>query len=269
MYGKSVEEVRKQKEQNMRNRIALEKSRAAAAAAKRKQQESGLIYVPPAPRAAVPAPLAVPAPSAPRAAVPAPLAVPAPSAPRAAVPAPLAVSAPPAPLTVAQNSVQSAYDRGISEAALLSVILGFYESKSHMQHDYSATNKSYELEIYSLFKKVINTIRQKKVRDSKNKIKTNNEGDPILDDVENALIELRIKMPFYSHNLSVASDLLRRRGNQNIYEKEKYERQINKVIQIINHKLELAEYEKLIHSGGKRTRRNRKNKKSRKYTRRN
>jgi hypothetical protein len=232
MYGKSVEEVRRQKEQNARNRIALEKSRAAAAAAKRKQQESGLIYVPPVPRA-----------------------------PLAMVPAPLAVPAPSAPVPVAQNSVQSAYDRGISEAALFSVINGFYEFKSHMEDNNSATNKPNEFEIYSLFKKVINTIIQKKVRDSKNKIKTNNEGDFILDDVENALKELIHKMHFTSHNLSVASDLLRRRGNQNIHEKEKYERQINEVIQIIN--------EKLIPSGGKRTRRNRKNKKSRKYTRRN
>ena len=96
MYGKSVEEVRRQKEQNARNRIALEKSRAAAALAKRKQQESGLIYVPPAPR-----PLAV---------APVPFAV-------APIPAPAPAVAPaPAP---ASAQIQAAFDRGVSHAALI------------------------------------------------------------------------------------------------------------------------------------------------------
>jgi len=280
MYGKSVEEVRRQKEQNARNRIALEKSRAAAAAAKRKQQESGLIYVPPAPRA----PLAI---------VPPPLAVPAPSAPAAA------------PVSVAPAQIQAAFDRGISHAALevLSDTLLYIMPGSDAFEDKN------NHELYFLLKKAIDTILQKKERDPANK-RWNNAHNYMSDNVEDLVEQVRQSVDKLNNtdlrdrirqSLDNARIILKLRGNEAEVKKEFNETLLRiqaaeeavrdapakakeaaaaaaAALWDATHKrLEAAKAryaERWLPpgtnvGGGKRTRRNRKNKKSRKYTRRN
>jgi hypothetical protein len=231
MYGKSVEEVRRQKEQNARNRIALEKSRAAAAAAKRKQQESGLIYVPPAPRA----PLAI---------VPVPLAVPAPSAPAAA------------PVSVAPAQIQAAFDRGISHAALIFLtdalnelidastqreerlvearqdLLGgtFAGIEMDLLAKGTASEKEKISKVYFSVKKAIDTILQKKERAPGNK-RWNNAHNHKHDNVEDAIVSIYeqiLNLNFSDTNLrdrlqdrlSNASKILRLRGNETEVKKE-------------------------------------------------
>ena len=280
MYGKSVEEVRRQKEQNARNRIALEKSRAAAAAAKRKQQESGLIYVPPAPRA----PLAI---------VPVPLAVPAPSAPAAA------------PVSVAPAQIQAAFDRGISHAALevLSDTLLYIMPGSDAFEDKN------NHELYFLLKKAIDTILQKKERDPGNK-RFNNAHNRMSDNVEDLVMQVRQSVDKLNNtdlrdrvrqSLDNASIILKLRGNEAEVKKEFNETLLRiqaaeeavrdapakakeaaaaaaaALWEATHKRLEAAKAryaERWLPpgtnvGGGKRTRRNRKNKKSRKYTRRN
>jgi hypothetical protein len=280
MYGKSVEEVRRQKEQNARNRIALEKSRAAAAAAKRKQQESGLIYVPPAPRA----PLAI---------VPPPLAVPAPSAPAAA------------PVSVAPAQIQAAFDRGISHAALevLSDTLLYIMPGSDAFEDKN------NHELYFLLKKAIDTILQKKERDPGNK-RFNNAHNRMSDNVEDLVMQVRQSVDKLNNtdlrdrvrqSLDNASIILKLRGNEAEVKKEFNETLLRiqaaeeavrdapakakeaaaaaaaALWEATHKRLEAAKAryaERWLPpgtnvGGGKRTRRNRKNKKSRKYTRRN
>jgi len=266
MYGKSVEEVRRQKEQNARNRIALEKSRAAAAVAKRKQQESGLIYVPPAPRA----PLAI---------VPAPLAVPAPSAPA---------------------QIQAAFDRGVSHAALIILTdaamelidASTWRSKRLVEAQQklslggtfggmevlaaeTASEKEKISKVYFSVKKVIDTILQKKERAPGNK-RWNNAHNHKHDNVEDAIVsifEQILNLNFSDTNLSDrvqdrlynASKILRLRGNEAEVKKE-----FNETLLQLQQEAENKVFQSDASiTGGKRTRRNRKNKKSRKYTRRN
>lgn len=301
MYGKSVEEVRRQKEQNARNRIALEKSRAAAALAKRKQQESGLIYVPPAPR-----PLAV---------APVPFAV-------APIPAPAPAAAPVPASTPAQ--IQAAFDRGVSHAALIFLTDALnelidastrrtekiVEARKDAATAAALTGRDVEMvdmvkltanekekisKVYFSVKKAIDTILQKKERAPGNK-RWNNAHNHKHDNVEDAIVSINeqiLNLNFsdkYLRNrvqdrLYNASKILRLRGNEAEVNKEFNETLLqlqqeaeNKVFQSdeILLKLQQETENKVFQSdasitGGKRTRRNRKNKnkKSRKYTRRN
>ena len=281
MYGKSVEEVRRQKEQNARNRIALEKSRAAAALAKRKQQESGLIYVPPAPR-----PLAV---------APVPFAV-------APIPAPAPAVAPaPAP---ASAQIQAAFDRGVSHAALIFLTDAlnelidastrhaerFVEARENLVHggefariemvDRSiavANEKEKISKVYFSVKKAIDTILQKKERAPGNK-RWNNAHNHKHDNVEDAIVSINEQIL----NLNFSDKYLRNRVQDRLYNASKIlrlrgnEAEVNKEFNETLLQLQQEAENKMFQSdvsitGGKRTRRNRKhkNKKSRKYTRRN
>ena len=281
MYGKSVEEVRRQKEQNARNRIALEKSRAAAALAKRKQQESGLIYVPPAPR-----PLAV---------APVPFAV-------APIPAPAPAVAPVPASTPAQ--IQAAFDRGVSHAALIFLTDAlnelidastrhaeqFVEARENLVHggefariemvDRSiavANEKEKISKVYFSVKKAIDTILQKKERAPGNK-RWNNAHNHKHDNVEDAIVSINEQIL----NLNFSDKYLRNRVQDRLYNASKIlrlrgnEAEVNKEFNETLLQLQQEAENKVFQSdvsitGGKRTRRNRKhkNKKSRKYTRRN
>ena len=291
MYGKSVEEVRRQKEQNARNRIALEKSRAAAALAKRKQQESGLIYVPPAPRAlaVAPVPFAV-------APIPAPAPAPAP-APRPLAPVPASTSA----------QIQAAFDRGVSDAALELLT----NALQHIMPGTTAFEHEENHEIYFLLKKAIDTILQKKERTPGNKRWNNahnrmsNNVKDLIHQVQQSAYNLRNTdvRDRVQQSLDNASLILNLRGNEAEVKKEFNEtlhriqaaeeavrdapakekeaaKAAAKALWDATHK-RMEEARARVEqrfalsdasiTGGKRTRRNRKhkNKKSRKYTRRN
>ena len=235
MYGKSVEEVRRQKEQNARNRIALEKSRAAAALAKRKQQESGLIYVPPAPRAlaVAPVPFAV-----------APIPAPAP-APRPLAPVPASTSA----------QIQAAFDRGVSHAALIFLTDAlnelidastrhaerFVEARENLVHggefariemvDRSiavANEKEKISKVYFSVKKAIDTLLQKKERAPGNKRWNNahnrmsNNVKDLIHQVQQSAYNLRNTdvRDRVQQSLDNASLILNLRGNEAEVKKE-------------------------------------------------
>jgi hypothetical protein len=148
MIGNSVEEARRRKEQAARNKIDLEKSRAAAAAERRKLFEFGQFYIPPPKKQlAVPAPLAVPPPLPPRQ-------MPAAAPVLARVSAPVSTSSP------------ASYDHGLSDAAITCILhsISCFNSYIHdsYTHDKSLQVTDVENEIYMLYKKAINTILWKK-----------------------------------------------------------------------------------------------------------